>query len=461
MTKAIDALQRELQQELKLLEYPPKPWLAGSKEGIYDVAIIGGGMAGLAAAFGLMKEGIFNICVLDSRPEGYEGPWATTARMLTLRSPKNLVGPALGISKLTFQAWYTYQYGEKAWENLYKIPTLMWMEYLRWYRKVLQIPVQNNKRVKRIEPVDGLIQLSLENSQKVTARKIILANGREGFGGPAIPNSIMHLPKAYYAHTSDEIDFTALKGKNIAIVGVGASGFDAAACALEHGAAQVNVLVRRKKIPNINKFASATYPGFAEGFYQLPDNAKVKFIKHVFEVGMPPPFESLDRVKKYPNFRICTDTHIEKADVDKDEIILTTNQGVLNFDYLILATGFAIHGKNQPELSPIFDSILLWKDRHPDLPRYLQEYPYLGNHFEFMEKVPGKAPYLKNMYCFNYAAILSHGLTSGDIPNISTGAEGLAKGIVIDFFTDDWKSYYKMFEEFVTQEFLAEEYPFI
>ena len=46
----------------------------------------------------------------------------TYARMETLRSPKQLTGPAYGMASLTFRAWFTAQFGEDAWEALDKIP---------------------------------------------------------------------------------------------------------------------------------------------------------------------------------------------------------------------------------------------------------------------------------------------------------------------------------------------------
>ncbi|MGK9797804.1 FAD/NAD(P)-binding protein, partial [Salmonella enterica subsp. enterica] len=75
--------------------------------------------------------------IFDRAPAGFEGPWATTARMETLRSPKQLTGPALGLPALTFRAWYEAQFGTAAWDALDKIPRLQWMDYLRWYRRVL------------------------------------------------------------------------------------------------------------------------------------------------------------------------------------------------------------------------------------------------------------------------------------------------------------------------------------
>lgn len=461
MSNNLQDLEIQLKEELQSLEYPPPPWLTPTPKDIHDVIIIGGGMAGLAAAFGLMREGIPNVQVIDASPEGYEGPWDTYARMLTLRSPKFLAGPALGISNLTFQAWYIAQFGNDAWEQLYKIPTKMWMDYLRWYRKVLAIPVKNNQTVVDIAPGKGFIQLTFANGELISARKVVLATGRSGFGGAQVPAFAEQLPKTVCAHTNESIDFGALKGKNICIIGTGASAFDAAAAALEHEASTVMMLMRRKSIPCINKLASVYYRGFTLGYPDLADQAKVNFLQHAFEMGSTPPFESLDRVKSYPNFTAAAEVHIQKIAYIQNKLVLTTDKGLINCDFLILATGFLIDGSKQKELSSIYGHLLLWKDRLPDLSKRLGNYPYLGKHYQFLEKIPESAPFLRDIYCFNYAAILSHGLTTGDIPEIGSGASKLAKGIAADFFTQDWHAYLKRLKEYEIKEFLISDYAFL
>src|SRR5690606_20566210 len=128
-------LEARLAQDLSWLELPPPAWVPPTEhkgQPVLDVAVIGGGMAGLTAAAALKFLGIA-ATVFDKAPQGYEGPWATTARMETLRSPKVLTGPALGLPALTFRAWFEAQYGTEPWEALDKIPRLQWMDYLRWY----------------------------------------------------------------------------------------------------------------------------------------------------------------------------------------------------------------------------------------------------------------------------------------------------------------------------------------
>ena len=90
----------------------------------------GPGMNGIAAAAALIFKGVRNIRILERAAAGNEGPWLTFARMDTLRSPKTLPGPALGIPSLSFRAWYEAAFGTDAWEALYKIENAVWVDYL-------------------------------------------------------------------------------------------------------------------------------------------------------------------------------------------------------------------------------------------------------------------------------------------------------------------------------------------
>jgi len=125
------ALKARLNEDLSLLELPTREWVIGKThdgQEVLDVAVIGGGMAGLAASAALKMLGV-RARIFDRSPQGLEGPWATTARMETLRSPKQLTGPALGLPALTFRAWYEAPFGTDAWQAIEKIDRLQWMAY--------------------------------------------------------------------------------------------------------------------------------------------------------------------------------------------------------------------------------------------------------------------------------------------------------------------------------------------
>ncbi|MFS2167580.1 FAD/NAD(P)-binding protein, partial [Variovorax sp. Varisp62] len=152
---SLAALEARLAQDLEYLGWPGRNWMPARQvgdESMLDVAIIGGGQAGLAASVALAQLGIRAV-VFDRSPAGKEGPWATTARMETLRSPKELTGPALGLPSLTFRAWFEAQFGLEAWTAMDKIPRLQWMDYLVWYRRVMDVDVRNDTAVTGIHPL--------------------------------------------------------------------------------------------------------------------------------------------------------------------------------------------------------------------------------------------------------------------------------------------------------------------
>ncbi len=466
---SLNKQDKALIRDLKLINFPPRQWMIESHSETdipyYDVAIIGGGMAGLTSAAALFKEGIFNIKIFDQNSKGYEGPWINYARMKTLRSTKDLMGPALDIPHLTFHAWFEAQWGQDGWKKLGKIPNDMWMTYLNWYRDILQLPVESDCKLISIIPVQEEFELEFQQAGQpliIKARKVVLATGRAGFGGPHIPDFVKHLPHSVYAHTIDHIDFETLKNRRIGIIGVGASGFDAAAVALETGAKSVDLIMRRSHIPNVNKFASQSYQGFSQGYHKLSDEQRWDFMSVAFDSGPSPPIEALKRVQGYSNLHLRPNTKILKITFDGSQLQIETNQGQYTYDFIILATGFYIDGHQQPELREVIDHIALWKDRMPETMvkehSRLGLFPYLGSSFEFLPKKPGAAPYLKNLYCFNYAATMSHALLSSDIPSISIGAKRLAEGIAADFFIQDSDHYLQRLKNYQEQDFDQDKY---
>jgi hypothetical protein len=213
MTSGLAALEARLADELAFLQLPAPRWTPAVEragEPVADVAIVGAGMTGLALAAALVQRGL-SVVAYDEAPAGLEGPWATTARMETLRSPKQLAGPALGIPSLTFRAWFEAQFGRDAWDALDKIPRLQWMDYLRWYRDVLALPVKNGHRITDLRPRDdGSVELGLEvdgRARRAWARRVVVATGRAGLGGPALPAFAEGLPRTRWAHSSDDNDY--------------------------------------------------------------------------------------------------------------------------------------------------------------------------------------------------------------------------------------------------------------
>ena len=462
----LPALEARLRQDLDYRELPAKPWVPRRQiEGrpVVDVVVIGAGMSGLAIAASLRLLGIDNIRVLDRAPAGQEGPWVTFARMETLRSPKTLAGPAIGLPSLTFRAWFEAQQGAAAWEALGKIPRGQWMDYLGWYRRVMAVPVENGIAVSLLRPrADDLVAVETEAGE-ILARRVVLASGRDGLGGPFVPEMARGIDRRFWAHTRDEIDFAALRGARVGVVGAGASAMDNAATALEAGAASLDLFVRRAALPRVNKFTGIGSPGVVHGFAALPDDWKWRFLHHVLGAQTPPPRDSTLRVSRHPGARLHLSSPILGLAERDGALRVETPKGVFDLDFLIFGTGFGVDATLRPELRLVAPQIRRWGDRFTPGPDQAQAElaasPDLAPDLSFQERVPGACPALARIHCFTYPATLSHGKLTGDIPAVSVGARRLALAITRDFFVADREAHFATLEAFATPELQGDEWP--
>ena len=443
--------ERAVARDLEILGVPAANWPAKIEDAagqpVLDVLIVGAGMNGIAAAGSLMFKGVRNISVIERSKPGQEGPWLTFARMDTLRSPKTLTGPALGVPSLTFRAWYEAKYGFEAWETLYKIYNQTWVEYLSWLQQMLGLPVRHGTALEALEPADGFVRATLNQDgvrQTVLARRVVLATGRAGAGGVFWPDFVERaLVPELAAHTNDDIDFEALAGKSIAILGGGASAWDNAATALERGAARVDMYVRRPYLPQVNKGRGSAFPGFLHGWSSLSDAERWATMVYLNDLQAPVPHETVNRTIKLNNFHIHFRTGIEAASRagGKVAVKLSGQDETRLHDFLIVATGFNVDPALIPELAGYAPDIATWYDRYQPAPelrrRDLEKFPYLGPGFELTEKTPGRAPTLGQIHLVNFGAHASHAGIASDIPGVNIAGERVAGAIVTSLFRED------------------------
>lgn len=454
--QSLAQLETAIRRDLQRLDYPKRDWLTprqtADRQPILDVLIVGGGQGGLCVAFGLLREKVSNILVLDANPADAEGPWRTFARMVTLRTPKHLTGPDLGIPNLTIQAWYEAQHGPGSWEQVGLIPKEMWADYLKWYRGFLKIPVQNNAHVETIAwlATDNCFAVRISTptgNETRYARKIVLATGIEGSGAWQTPAQIReNLPPTLYAHTHDAIDFEALRGKRVGVLGAGACAFDNAAVALETGAAEVHQFFRRKTLVRVNPYRWMEFVGFLKHHADLPDPERWRFILQVLRMGQLPPANTYARVVRFPNHFLHPDSPFTDVQSKGDGLCVTTPHGTFALDFLIVGTGFLTDLSLRPELTALMPHIALWSDRYtpPENEQNdeLARHPYLGPHFEFQEKTPGSTPYLASVFNFTFGSLLSLGLGGASISGMKYGLPRLIAGITKQLYLEDSDRFY-------------------
>src|SRR5215510_934135 len=446
----LDELVAQARCDFGRLNFPAPNWVPAlvgpDGETMLDVLIIGAGLCGQTAGFALARDGVRNVRIIDRAERGREGPWGTYARMDTLRSPKHLTGPDLGFPALTFRAWYEAQHGAEGWHRLYKVATKDWLDYLLWVRDTVGLSIENNTEVTRLDPKPDGVRVELvgpAGERSLFARKVVLAGGRDGSGAvyrPSFP-SLAGDSRGQFArvfHASDDINFARFEGGKIGVLGASASAFDNAAVALEAGAAEAHLFVRRAHLPQINKSKWTAFAGFFLGFRQLDDSTRWRIYRYIFAQGVPPPHESVLRCDRHAGFTVhFAEPWLDVVDGAAGVEVVTAKARYV-FDAVIMATGFSVDLHQRRELASCHDKIALWADRvssqeaaaHPEAARF----PYLGPGFELIERTSGLLPGLSHIHAFNAGSTMSHGALAGDIPGLAFGANRLSTAISSSLF---------------------------
>jgi thioredoxin reductase (NADPH) len=161
---------------------------------IYDVAVVGGGPAGLGTAVYAASEGL-SVIVLDQRAFG--GQAGASARI------ENYLGFPTGISGLALTA--------RAFNQAVKFGT------------EFAIPVEVAKLdcAGRLRDANAPIQLSLANGGRVQARSVVVASGAR-YRPLAVPN-LEQFEGAGVSYWASAIEAKLCEGQEIALVGAGNS----------------------------------------------------------------------------------------------------------------------------------------------------------------------------------------------------------------------------------------------
>lgn len=444
-------LEAAVAADLAYLDYPLRSWVPPSTHPqglpVHDVVIAGAGLNGLAIAYGLLRERVTGIAVIDRAAEGAEGPWVTFARMRRLRTVKTMVGPDLGLRSLSFPAWYAASRGQQAWEELDKATNQEWMDYLAWFRRIAAIPVYNDTALTGVTVDGDLLRLTVRRhgrTEEWAARKLVLATGVLGAGGPSLPDFAHQLPRHLWAHSSDAIDFSRLAGRHVAVLGAGASAFDNAAVALEAGAASVHLFARRARIEQLNIKSALEFSGFLRHFGDLDDATRWRLMTRLARYSVPPPPDSVARCTRHVGFRLSTSCPWLSVAAEGDRLAIATPQGAVAADFAILATGFTVDMAARPELAALADRIRLWRDvftppadTPPALAAQLGRSPYLGPSFEYRAKPGMDCPKLADIHDFGIASLQSLGPVSVGLNGMKFGPPRLVQGITRGLFLAD------------------------
>ena len=204
-----------------------------------DTAIIGAGPYGLSVAAHLRVAGVPHEIFgepLDSwrdfMPQG----------MVLKSEPfaSNLWDPA---RRFTY-AKYLAELGIPYRPTLDPIPVQRFLDYADWFRRHAVGEVRRVK-VRRVARADGGFSLELDDGTVTKARRVVLATGHMGFR--KLPDELQGLPGDLCLHSTALHDLRQFAGRDVTVIGAGASALESAALLQEAGAT-TRLVARRKQI---------------------------------------------------------------------------------------------------------------------------------------------------------------------------------------------------------------------
>jgi putative flavoprotein involved in K+ transport len=249
---------------------------------VYEVAIVGGGAAGLSTAALLGERGVQAV-VLEAEPE-LGGRWARRYDRLHLHTPRLLSGlPGVRIPR-SYGRW---------------VPRDDVVSYLREYPRHRGLDVLLGTPVERIDRADGGWRLST-SAGPVEARRVVVATGYHA--EPFVPPwPGVEAFRGRLVHSAEYRNPEPYGRLDVLVVGPGNSGSEIAVDLAEGGAARVRLSVRTP--PQITRRDSFGIPAQAIGIAvgHLPGTwvdplskaLRKLTIPDLAEYGLPRPSEGL------------------------------------------------------------------------------------------------------------------------------------------------------------------------
>jgi Pyridine nucleotide-disulphide oxidoreductase len=225
-----------------------------------------------------------------------------------------------------------------------------------------------------IEPAGDGFRLQLENGEVLKARRVVLAVGISHFA--RIPEELAHLPSDLVTHSSQHTHFDDLAGRDVVVLGVGASAMDCAALLVRAGAS-VRVLGRGSRIDFHNGPAPQPRPladrlraplsGLGPGwrnrlctdapllFHVMPERLRLRVVDR--HLGPAPGWWTRSMVEGKAGFHLRQRIAMAGQASGRLQLDLVDADGNRNrweIDHLIAATGYRPDVRRLGFLSPKF-----------------------------------------------------------------------------------------------------------
>ena len=319
-----------------------------------DAVIVGAGPYGLSIAAHLAAQGVaYRI---------FGNPMSAWANQMPRGMHLKSEGFASSLSdpedRFTL-AYYCRQEGLTYKDTAWPVPLEIFVAYGLAFQKKY-VPHLENKTVVSVQQSPLGFELHLHNGERLHARRIVVAVGITHFAH--IPSTLSALRKEFVSHSCAHSNLESFRGRDVAIVGAGASALDLAALLHEAGAS-VQVIARRSVIrfhdpPQPRSVADRIFrpttgigPGKQLYFYAnapwlfrwLPERVRLDRVRKT--LGPAPGWFIRDRVLGNVPLHLGLDiaaAHIQNGRAHLEVIDDAGGRKTFEFDHIIAATGYRV-----------------------------------------------------------------------------------------------------------------------
>ena len=223
------------------------------------------------------------------------------------------------------------------------------------------VPELEDKVVVSLRQATTGFEITLEDGESLESDHVVLASGISHF--QFTPPVLRELPKEFVSHASDNPDLSGYSGKDVAVVGAGASALDTAAILMQVGASP-QIVARRPRIqfhaaPKLPRTlldqlrapTSGLGPSWRSRlctdaplvFHAMPERFRFEVVRR--HLGAAPGWFIRDQVEGKMPFHLGT--CIERATVEDGRVSLTATGADgwtvrITCDHVIAGTGYKV-----------------------------------------------------------------------------------------------------------------------
>jgi thioredoxin reductase len=320
-----------------------------------DVAIVGAGPYALSLAAHLRELGV-SFRIFGKPLDSWRNHMPKGMLLKSDGFATNLSAPKAGATLKDYCAQHGLDYADRGTP----VPLETFVSYADWFRKLFVFDLEEVNVADIVHDKFGF-RLTLETGEIVGAKRLVMAPGITWFA--YTPELLATLPITLGSHSFDHHDVSSFKGRDVVVIGAGASAIDTAV-ALHEAGAMTRIVTRRTKIPfhsgpsavapsligRLRKPSSGIGPGWRSYlcanapwlFHAMPETLRLRATRN--HLGPAPCWFTRERVEG--QIEQVLGRQLTGADSAERVTLRLTNsescEEALTCDHVVAATGFRV-----------------------------------------------------------------------------------------------------------------------